>query len=222
MKNIQNTISGRILPREFYLQPTLEAARGLIGCCLAVADSAQTLAAHVSEDGRIAFSSDEIPCGRIVETEAYLGFADSAAHSYNKRPGGRTNIMFGEGGHAYIYLIYGMYYCLNAVTRREGEPEGVLIRALQPLFAADKKACSGPGKLCRTLGITREDYGCDLTGGGRLAIFRPDNYASPKIGVSARIGVENSGEGAALPYRFFDRSSAAVSGSRKQNISLTD
>lgn len=208
-------LAGQILNRGFYLNPTLDVARNLLGCVLVVAENAQQLAAH-TDNGAV-----NIPCapgftiGRIVETEAYLGEADSACHSYKKRPGGRTNIMFGMGGHAYIYLIYGMYYCLNTVTLGEGCAQGVLIRALEPLCGDDIKRYSGPGKLCRESAIDKDDYGTDLTGGGRIIIVKPDNFAAPNIGISSRVGVENKGQDGLLPYRFFDKSSRSVSAARK-------
>ena len=221
MKNTDNndinlhTICGSVLPRDFYLAQTLDVAKSLLGCILAVAEDAQVLKSALAEDGRICLGGGGFKAGRIVETEAYLGFSDSAAHSYNKKPGGRSNAMFGECGHAYVYLIYGMYHCFNTVTQPRGVPEGVLIRALEPLAGEHFKSYSGPGKLCRQMGISRSDYATDLTGSGRIAIVKPDDFSAPKIGVSHRIGVENSGEGAVLPYRFFDSGSKSVSRMRK-------
>jgi len=205
-------IIGKILPRSFYLNETLTVARGLLGCILVVNDCPNAISQI--DGGRVSIQlRTGIAAGRIVETEGYLGHADSACHSYNKKPGGRTNIMFGEGGYAYIYFIYGMYYCLNTVTREEGEPQGVLIRALEPLGEGiNTKAYSGPGKLCRELNITKDDYGTDLTKNSRLFILKPDDYQTPDIGSSIRIGVQNSGAGATLPYRFYQRGNKSVSG----------
>lgn len=100
------------LPREFYMGDTLEISRALIGRLL------------------VRSGPDGVAAGRIVETEAYLGAMDAAAHSYKRSPSGRTNIQYGPGGYAYVYLIYGMYCCMNVVTGEEGRPECVLIRAL--------------------------------------------------------------------------------------------
>ena len=135
------------LSREFYLGDTVDIAQRLIGCTLV----------SVTEAG--------ITSGRIVETEAYLGTEDTAAHASKGDPKGRTRILFGEGGYAYVYLIYGMYNCLNFATGPAGKPECVLIRALEPVDGLDIMAkrrktdkpaalCSGPGKLCMALGIT--------------------------------------------------------------------
>src|SRR5579885_1896801 len=135
---------GRILPRSFYARPTIEVARGLLGKLLVHGKTA----------------------GMIVETEAYLGGEDLAAHSARGITA-RTRVIFGPPGHAYVYFIYGMYECLNLVCEQEGKAGCVLIRALEPLAGVEKmqqrrpKAhsprdlASGPGKLTLALGITR-------------------------------------------------------------------
>jgi DNA-3-methyladenine glycosylase len=179
------------LPRAFFARSTLSVARELIGMRL------------VHDEGGRRRS------GRIVETEAYLGPRDLAAHSARGRTP-RTEVMFGAPGHAYVYLVYGVWYCLNVVTRAPGIPQAVLLRALEPLEGIQERT-NGPGLLCRALHIDRRHNGIDLTGnvlwleraaprGARLAVAR-----------SARIGVDYAGEWAGRPWRFFERSSAYVS-----------
>lgn len=138
-------------------------------------------------------------CGRLVEMEAYCGPADLAAHSSRGRTP-RTEVMFGPPGHAYVYLIYGMYNCLNFVTRPEGEPQAVLVRALEP--AAGLGRCSGPGLVCRALEIDRGLNGSPLRP-PRLYVL-DDGFAPADADVftTPRIGVDYSGEWSALPWRF--------------------
>lgn len=165
-----------MLGRSFYLQNSLTLAESLLG----------KLLVHRTKEG--------VTSGMIVEAEAYMGPEDKGAHSYGGRRSRRTEAMFGEGGHAYIYLIYGMYYCFNVVAEKAEKPEAVLIRALEPVEgielmrrrqAVGKKRepaggaaktnwkdgpegvaslCRGPGKLCMAMGITKENYGQDLCG----------------------------------------------------------
>lgn len=138
--------------------------------------------------------------GRIVETEAYLGSHDLAAHSSKGRTA-RTEAMFGEPGHAYVYLIYGMYNCLNVVTGPGDNPSAVLIRALEPISGVEGTT-NGPGRLCRALEIDRSLYGHDLLG-GELYIAHPDDPQEPfEIAEGPRIGVDYSGDWARKPYRF--------------------
>ena len=190
------------LNRDFFLGDTVEIARELIGCTLV----------SVTDDG--------ITAGRIVETEAYLGTEDSAAHASKGDPNGRTRILFGEGGYAYVYLIYGMYNCLNFSTGPAGKPECVLIRALEPTMGLDLMAkrrktdkisalCSGPGKLCMALGITREDYGADLCS-GRLYLL-PREGERPQITATPRINIDYAPEHRDKPWRFVDSGSSMLS-----------
>ena len=137
--------------------------------------------------------------GVIVETEAYMGLSDDAAHSYRGRPGGRVNVQYGPGGFAYIYLIYGMHSCMNVVANGKDIPEAVLIRALRPdqglelmyrrrpKAKDDRQLCSGPGKLCAALDITRAQYGLSLRG---PELYILDRAVQPPITASRRIGVD--------------------------------
>ncbi len=181
------------LPRDFYRQDTLTLARALIGLHLV----------HRVEGVR--------RIGRIVETEAYLGPEDRAAHSSRGRTA-RTAVMFGPPGHAYVYLIYGMWHCLNVVSGEEGVPHAVLLRALAPVSGLTART-SGPGLLCRAMGIDRRANGLELSG-GTLWIERPRAPQPVRISRSARIGIDYAGEWAGRPWRFFDRDSPEVSGRR--------
>lgn len=151
--------------------------------------------------------------GRIVETEAYLGPADLAAHSSRGRTP-RTEVMFGPAGYAYVYFIYGIWYCLNVVAARTGVPQAVLLRALEPLEGVSERT-SGPGLLCRAMRIDRRLNGADLLG-GELWLERPARRAPVSIGRSTRIGVDYAGDWAARPWRFFDRASCYVSTVRRR------
>jgi DNA-3-methyladenine glycosylase len=197
------------LDRSFYLNDTAQVARQLLGKLLVR-----------EEDGkRIS--------GIIVETEAYLGLSDRAAHSFGGRKTRRNEAMYGQGGHAYVYFIYGMYFCLNAVTGPAGVPEAVLIRALEPVEGLDFMAAgrynteyaklssrqkanlvNGPGKLCIALAIDKSLNGEDLCG-GRLYI--EDRPGVPEVCVSKRIGIDYAGEDRDLPLRFYIKNNKYVS-----------
>ena len=145
---------------------------------------------------------------RIVETEAYLGADDAAAHSFRGRTA-RTEPIWGDPGTLYVYFIYGMYYCLNIVVEPKGAPGCVLIRAAEPGEGSslDRSACSGPGRLCRALGIDTRLSGrsaLDATSG----LYLREGAAPRRIGVSPRVGIRHSAE---LPLRFYDASSDVVS-----------
>lgn len=149
--------------------------------------------------------------GRIVETEAYMGPHDLAAHSAGGRRTARTEVMFGPPGHAYVYFIYGLWNCLNVVTSPPGVPHAVLLRAVEPVANLDLRTC-GPGLLCRAMHVDRALNATDLRG-EVLWIERPAARAPrPRIGTSPRIGVDYAGEWARRPWRFFDRDSPFVSG----------
>jgi DNA-3-methyladenine glycosylase len=150
-----------------------------------------------------------IRAGRIVEVEAYQGPRDLAAHSARGRSA-RTEVMFGPPGHAYVYFIYGFWYCLNIVTAAEGVPHAVLLRALEPVTGIDDKTW-GPGLLCRAMHIDKKLNGADLCGDS-LWLERPAAASRPpRIARGERIGVEYAGEWARRPWRFYDRDSRYVS-----------
>ena len=178
------------LQRDFYSRETLTVARELIGLHLV----------HRGARG--------LQIGRIVETEAYKGPQDLAAHSSRGRTP-RTEVMFGPPGHAYVYLIYGFWHCLNVVTADHGVPHAVLLRGLEPIQGIDNTT-HGPGLLCRALHIDKSLNGTDLEG-PTLWIERPGDYVKPKIERATRIGVDYAGEWAKKPWRFFDRESPYVS-----------
>jgi DNA-3-methyladenine glycosylase len=182
----------RELPRSFYLRNTEKVARDLIGTWFARC-----------HDGRW-FGA------RIVETEAYLGAIDAAAHTWKGRRTARVEPMYKQGGHLYVFFVYGMHHCANVVTQPEGIGEAVLLRAAEGHEGVPPKLLSGPGRLCAALGITAGFSGADLLGGGDLRLFRRIG-APPSIGVSARIGVDYAGEAREWPLRFFDLNSPAVS-----------
>jgi DNA-3-methyladenine glycosylase len=166
-------------------------------------------------------SADGVTKGRIVETEAYRGPSDRAAHSFGGRRTPRTEAMFGPAGHAYVFFVYGMHWHFNLVTGRRGEPHAVLVRAVEPvdgglLMSARRgmppvarDLTNGPGKLCKAFGIDGRSYGVDLCKRGRLYLL--DGPGPKKIGRSTRIGVEYAGDWAKKQWRFFDPESAFVS-----------
>lgn len=157
-----------VLPRSFYERPTVTVAQELLGCVLEF---------HRHR-------------GRILETEAYLGEGDFAAHSARGITP-RTRVIFGPPGHAYVYLNYGIHYCLNIVAEPEGTAGCVLIRSVEGWG-------DGPGKLTRAAGITLNEYGCDLTAGP--LVVRPGfRNAGEEIITTRRIGITKSSE---LPLRF--------------------
>ena len=152
--------------------------------------------------------------GRIVETEAYLGARDRAAHSWGGRRTPRVEPMYGDGGLLYVFLVYGMHHCANVVTREEGQPEAVLLRAAEGPPGTPPRLMAGPAKICAGLGITVADSGTDLVDGG-YRIFRAPGKR-PRLVVSRRIGVDYAGEARNWPLRFYDAGSAAVSVTRER------
>ncbi len=168
--------------------------------------------------------------GRIVEVEAYLGPhndpPDPAAHSY-RGPTPRNSVLFGPAGHAYIYAIYGRYFCANVSCEPEGRGAGVLFRALEPLVGFDRMArnrglkrgatpaqlTSGPGRLCQALGLTRLKHdGLDLTDPASPLQIREDGYPDQKALVTVRIGITHAVD---FPLRFVLRGHPCVSGPKK-------
>ncbi|MGI6092947.1 MAG: DNA-3-methyladenine glycosylase [Negativicutes bacterium] len=191
------------LPRSYYEQDSLTLAKDLLGKYLV----------HAADNGTT--------IGKIIETEAYRGPLDAAAHSYSGKPTARTKIMFGPGGYAYVYLIYGMYYCLNIVAGAVGFPEVVLLRALEPVEGielmkqrrnTDKllNLCSGPGKLCRAMEIDKRHYGADLCG-DELYLLPGENVSQTKISATPRINIGYAGEAASYPWRFIIKDSKFLS-----------
>ena len=158
--------------------------------------------------------------GRIVETEAYLGAVDRACHAWGGRRTPRLEPLYGPAAHAYIYLIYGMYSCLNIVTKGPGQPECVLIRALEPLTGLEvmaqrsggktDKLCTGPGRLCRAMGLDRSLTGTFLLEGD-FYLAQGETVPEEQILSSPRIGIDYAGEDRDRPWRYFLRHSPYVS-----------
>jgi DNA-3-methyladenine glycosylase len=170
-------------------QPPVEAARFLLGKIL------------VRRSGRRALAA------RIVETEAYLGEDDPAAHAYGGRRTRRTEPLWGRPGTVYVYFIYGMHHCLNVSVEREGVPGCVLIRAAEPLGRLEAGSLRGPGRLCRTLRLDTSDSGRYLFDPAARLTLR-EGPPPAEIGVSVRVGIRHAAE---RPLRFFDAGSAEVS-----------
>ena len=193
--------------RAFYRRDPITLAKSLLGQKLV----------RVLHGQRIA--------GIIVETEAYLGIPDAAAHTYRGRRTDRVAAMWKDGGHAYVYFTYGIHHCLNVVAGEDGNPVAVLLRALEPVEGldimrknrgaslADTQLCSGPGKLCQALAITRGLNGTDMTQSHDLFIERTRRRAFPEdmIVAAPRIGVHYAGDWAHKPLRFYLRDNPNVS-----------
>lgn len=146
--------------------------------------------------------------GRIVEVEAYLGPHDLASHSSKGRTA-RTEVMFGPPGHAYVYMIYGMHYCMNVVTGAEGTASAVLLRAMEPVSNVSERTC-GPGLLCRAMRIDLKQNGCDLTG-DRLYLAAPTSLTRGTIVRRRRIGVDYAGSWANRLLRFYLKGNSHIS-----------
>jgi DNA-3-methyladenine glycosylase len=178
-----------MLPRSFYQQDTIVVSKKLLGKILV----------HKTDEGTTA--------GKIVETEAYLGPEDKAAHSSGGRRTPRNEVMYGQKGYAYVYLIYGIYNCINVTAGLiVGKPEAVLIRALEPVEGMELMAkrrdsssekpvnlTSGPGRLCMAMGISRTQNMLDLTA-SPLCILDAPEVAAEDIVACSRIGVDYAGE----------------------------
>jgi DNA-3-methyladenine glycosylase len=176
-----------ILPRSFYLDSPDVVARKLLGKL-------------ITRD-----LNSEWLTGRIVEIEAYLGLSDPASHSFGGRTA-RNAVLFGPPGFSYVYFIYGMHYCLNFSCQPEGEPGGVLIRALQPVAGLETMArlrglsapvkprllCSGPGRLCQALGITRAQNDLDVTRADSPLQVLDDGFHPASIQVTPRVGISKA------------------------------
>jgi DNA-3-methyladenine glycosylase len=179
------------LPVAFFRHPTETVAAGLLGMVV------------VSSVG------GEITEARIVETEAYLGYDDPASHGYLHRRNARNGALFGPPGSWYIYLSYGMHWCANLVCQRSGLASAVLLRALEPLNGLevmrrrrgpvpDRELCSGPGKLCQAMGISRELDGEKMSG-SLVIVRRPDRREETRVAVTPRIGITQAAD---WPLRF--------------------
>ena len=164
---------------------------------------------HVADDG-------VRRAGRIVETEAYVGPDDAASHA-RSGPRGRAAVMYGTAGVAYVYLIYGMHYCFNAVTEEDGYPGAVLVRAIEPLDKVQRGG--GPALVCKALRIERGCNGVDLTG-AKLFLEPGLDVADEAVRVGPRIGVDYAGAWAAHPWRFWVANSPHVSRRRVTGTTL--
>lgn len=180
----------RKLPRAFYDRDTTAVARDLLG---------KYLVHTVRGVERV---------GRIVEVEAYLGPHDLAAHSARGLTG-RTRVMFGPPGHAYVYMIYGMYFCMNVVTEREGHASAVLLRAVEPVANIGERT-QGPGLLCRAMRIGKRLNGRDLTG-KNFYIAAPGKSEPMAIVKRPRVGVDYAGHWARRHLRFYIKGNPFVS-----------
>lgn len=170
---------------------------------------------HESKDGKTA--------GRIVETEAYCGPEDRAAHSFDGRMTARNEVMYGQKGVAYVYFIYGLYYCINVTSGKvEGKPEAVLLRALEPIVGEEIMAkrrgqqvkvanlSNGPSKLCMAMGISRAQNKADLSA---PPLFIEDAPIVPQENIveATRVGIDYSGDWKTVPWRFYIRNNRFVS-----------
>lgn len=178
------------LPRSFYDRDTVEVAHALLG---------KHLVHGVAGVERV---------GRIVEVEAYLGPHDLAAHSARGLTN-RTRVMFGPPGHAYVYLIYGMHWCMNVVTQPEGQASAVLLRALEPVRNVEGRT-QGPGLLCKAMGVTGRLQGHDLLSDD-FFIARPREEPAIRIVKRPRIGVDYAGHWARRLLRFYIHGNPFVS-----------
>lgn len=161
--------------------------------------------------------------GTIVETEAYSGVGDKACHAHMNRRTQRTEIMYHEGGVAYVYLVYGIYNLFNIITNVEGQADAVLVRAIEPLEGIEEmllrrnmasvrpNLTAGPGVLSIALGIDRKHYGEDLTGNTIWVEDQGTEVPAEGIAIGPRIGVDYAGEDALLPWRFWLKGNKWVS-----------
>lgn len=180
--------------REFFRRPTRVVAKDLLGAWFVR-----------RRQGRLYGA-------RIVEVEAYLGRRDAAAHSYGGRRTERVEPMYGDGGILYVFQVYGMHFCANLVTRREGIAEAVLIRAaVHPRLPST--ALSGPAKFCRAFGLDRRFSGLDLIGSKDFEV-RLDPVSRRAIESTPRIGVDYAGEASLWPLRYSIAGEPAVTGAR--------
>jgi len=180
------------LPRDFYTRPTLKVTKDLLGKYIVRNVGGKKLT------------------GKIVEVEAYMGPQDKGAHSYGDRRTKRTETMYLEGGHAYIYLCYGINWMLNLTTSLKEKPEAVLVRAIEPVGSSF--LTNGPGKLCKWLKLDKSFDREDLISSQRLWLEdRGEVIKKSQIVSSERIGINYAGSWALKPWRFYIRDSSFVS-----------
>jgi DNA-3-methyladenine glycosylase len=184
---------------EFFRRDTVDVAVDLLGQILIHRTASQTY------------------LGRIVETEAYLGLEDPACHSFHGKTTERTWPFYLEGGHIYIYMIYGVHYCLNFITGDMKTPEAVLIRAVEPLYGVEamaenrnlpfsesniKKLCNGPGKLCQAFAIDKSENG-KLTNSAGIGVLKGETVSKLDIVARPRIGLNPGQDSSSWPLRFY-------------------
>ena len=193
-----------MIKKEFYFKSAEKVAKELLG-------------KYIIRE----YENKKIIC-KIVETEAYIGPEDKACHAYNNRCTERTKIMFSEGGKAYVYFIYGMYYCFNVVTARIGKPEAVLIRAVEPISGLElikenrniksnkiEVLTNGPGKLCRALNIDKSLNGENLLTSSKLYIIEGEEVRD--IVTTTRINIDYAEEYREKNWRFYINGNKFVS-----------
>lgn len=194
------------LPKEFYTRPNVvQIAQELLGKHI-----------YTSVDGMLTG-------GMIVETEAYSGENDRACHAHLNRRTARTEIMYHEGGVAYVYLVYGIYNLFNIITNVEGKADAVLVRAIQPEIGTEEmllrrnmptikpNLTAGPGVMSIALGINRKHYGEDLTGNTIWLEDKGITIPDENIMTVPRVGIDYAGDDALLPWRFYIKGSKWVS-----------
>lgn len=197
------------LKKSFYTRPNVvELAQELIGKYL-----------YTDIDGMLTG-------GMIVETEAYSGENDQACHAHLNRRTQRTEIMYHEGGVAYVYLVYGIYHLFNIITNRQDKADAVLVRAIEPeigveemllrrnMAAVRNNLTAGPGVLSIAMGINKKLYGADLTGNTIWLEDKGIHIPSEEIAAGPRIGIDYAGEDASLPWRFWLKGNKWVSKKR--------
>lgn len=199
------------LNRDFYLKDTLSVAQALLGKYMV----------HETPKGR--------RIGKIVETEAYIGPEDKGCHSYGGKRTKKNEVMYHIGGTAYIYLIYGMYFCFNVVTEEADKATAALIRALEPVEGFEEMSlnrygmpydhltgkqqinlANGPGKLCIAMSLQKEDNGTDLCG-SRIYIAAPEKLESFEMVTTTRINIDYAQEYKDMPWRFYIKGNKYVS-----------
>lgn len=194
------------LGAEFYQQDAVSLAKNLIGKNLV----------------RI-IGSNKIVC-KIVETEAYVGPEDKGCHAYNNKRTTRTEVMFKDGGIAYVYVIYGMHYCFNIVASLKDKPEAVFIRAVEPIEGLDtikknrhikspknEELSNGPGKLAQALKIDKEFNGYNLVDGEELYVEADNSNTIYKVETSTRVNIDYAEEYKTKPWRFYIKGNSYVS-----------